>query len=539
MTTLADRVHVERRFQRSIRLEADVDQLSPLEGYVLQPTAQTAMATTLQLLSSGQGAFTWTGPYGGGKSSLALTLAGLFSSDGSVAAQARSVLGQTPGLEALSASKAGEWLPVVATGRRSDPVIVLREALEAAILRAPGKARRRRPKAYDSAGRDVLERIQREVDARPEGGVVLLVDEMGKLLEAVADDGGDLHIFQDLAELANRAEGRLLIVGILHQGFERYAQSLGARAQEDWAKIQGRFVDVPLVAAADEVIDLVGQAVQSDLEQPESVSTLSTEVAAAIRRRRKGVPDDLATRLGACWPLHPVSAALLGPISRRRFGQNERSVFGLLTSAEPAGFSEFLAQTSVDSTETFDPASLWDYLRVNLEPAILASPDGHRWATAAEIVDRSRQLDSLLHERVAKTVCLIDLFANGSGIAAEQPLIEACFPSEKDAVGQALQDLVDASVLIFRRHLDSYAVHAGSDFDIDQAIGDRLTARETLDVDALNRLARIRPILAKAHHHRTGTPRWFAASMVPLDGERVPPATWHVPEDAATAVSAG
>ncbi|MEM1346737.1 MAG: hypothetical protein AAGI34_19445, partial [Pseudomonadota bacterium] len=66
------------------------------------------------------------------------------------------------------------------------------------------------------------------------------------------------HIVQDVAELANRSEGRLLVIGFLHQAFERYAHRLGVSAQEDWAKIQGRFVDVPLVAGADEVIDLVG-----------------------------------------------------------------------------------------------------------------------------------------------------------------------------------------------------------------------------------------------------------------------------------------
>jgi len=534
MTLLADHVSVERRFQRSIRLDADVDQIAPLQGYVLQQTARTALATTARLIQAGQGAFTWTGPYGGGKSSLALALAGLVSGELSVAEQARELLHDTPGLEYWCAAPPGEWLSVVVTGRRCDPVVALREALETAIARGPGKARTRRPRSHDPAGHDILDRIHREIDARPRGGVLVIIDELGKFLEAAADDVGDLHVFQDLAEASNRAGGRLVLIGVLHQSFERYANVLGASVQDDWAKIQGRFVDIPLVAAADEVIDLVGQAIHSDLAHCGSLP-IAKDVAACIARRRSAVPEDLAARLDACWPLHPVTTALLGPISRRRFGQNERSVFGLLTSAEPKGFAEFLSETHVGSGETFDPAALWDYLRVNLEPAILASPDGHRWATAAEVVDRSRQFDSSAHERVAKTVCLIDLFANGSGIAAERSLVETCLNEAGCNIEQILRDLVGASILIYRRHLDSYAVHAGSDFNIDQAISERLAASEELDVEALNRLARLRPILAKAHHHRTGTPRWFDATMVPLLDDGVPKIALRAPEDAAGA----
>src|SRR3546814_14059416 len=69
----------------------------------------------------------------------------------------------------------------------------------------------------------------------------------------------------------------------------------------------------------------------------------------------------LAVRLSKCWPLHPVVAALLGPISRRRFGQNQRSLFGFLNSVEPFGFQSFLADTSYGDVR-FPVERLWDYL---------------------------------------------------------------------------------------------------------------------------------------------------------------------------------
>ena len=55
--------------------------------------------------------------------------------------------------------------------------------------------------------------------------------------------------------------------------------------------------------------------------------------------------------------------------SRARFAQNERSVFGFLSSAEPAGFQEFL-QTTEAGEATYDPAWLWDYLASNFGMAL-------------------------------------------------------------------------------------------------------------------------------------------------------------------------
>ena len=151
------------------------------------------------------------------------------------------------------------------------------------------------------------------------------------------------------------------IVGILHQAFEAYASRLGRQSRDEWAKVQGRFVDIPLVAAADEVIELVGKAINVENSTlPAEASHLAEKIAVAIRTRRPGTPATLADSLRACWPLHPVTAALLGPISRRRFGQNERSTFGFLASREPLGFVEFLNGYEAQWFTMYGPAAYWD-----------------------------------------------------------------------------------------------------------------------------------------------------------------------------------
>ena len=531
-TYLADHVSVAPRYQRSVRIDADFGQADPLSGYVLQGSARDALTTTLRLATNGQGAFTWTGPYGGGKSSLALALASYSLGRGPAFKEAKQLLCDVPEVTAVFGRAPKDWLCVSLSGRRGDPVADLREALASAIAGEPGHARTKRSKMEAADGRDIVERLQREVEARPKGGGLVIVDELGKYLEGAADHAIDIHFFQDLAEAANRSEGRLIVVGVLHQAFERYADRLGQSVQDEWRKIQGRFADVPIITAVDEVIELVGRAVTTERSHPQS-HPIAAIVASEIAERRPGVPKDLAERLDDCWPLNPAAAALLGPITRRRFSQNERSLFGFLASAEPSGFTEFLQRTTLASGRTFGPAELWDYLQVNLEPAIMASPDGHRWAQAAEAIARAGRDGTHLRLQIAKTVAVIDLFSNGSGLAASSRTIAASLGHSDADVEEQLADLVKISALVYRRHLGAYAIYAGSDFDIEGEIEARIAERGRLEIASLNDLASLQPILAKRHYAEYGTPRWFDAQIGELAPQGLGPKDVRVSAGAA------
>ena len=246
--------------------------------------------------------------------------------------------------------------------------------------------------------------------AHERDGLLVFVDEMGKVLEGAARDGHDIHFFQELAELASRSDGRLVVVGILHQAFDEYAHRLAREIRDEWAKIQGRFVDLAVNAAADEQISLLGRAIQNDGTRP-NLNGIYEDVA---RLTKRGDTEALQGLLRDCWPLHPVVASLLGPISRRRFGQNQRSLFGFLNSSEPWGFQEFLR--GAESNEVYAPDQLWDYLRLNLEPSIMASPDGHRWSVAADAVERCHAYGGdEVDLKVLKTLALIGLFQEQLG----------------------------------------------------------------------------------------------------------------------------
>ena len=512
---LSDRVCIARRFLRSIRIDSDFGNVASLEGFVCPKSSADILLTMVRHVSeTGQGAYTWTGPYGSGKSSLVIALSALLNGNAGLQREAAKVFGQKLTKTIRNTLPIGTrgWriLPVVA--RRDDPVAVIGEAVKRMGLVS------RQPRGGWTETKLVVA-LTNAASEMPgaHGGLILFIDEMGKFLEAAAQDGSDIYILQQLAEAASRSNGRFLVVGVLHQAFEEYTHRLSHEMRDEWAKIQGRFIDLTVNTAGEEQIDLISRAIESD-HRPKKPSALAFAVAGFARRDRTRDAEKLAVMLDACWPLHPVVPCLLGPISRRRFGQNQRSIFGFLNSSEPHGFQDFLNHTS--DGELYGADRLWDYLRVNLEPSILASPDGHRWAMAAEALERCEAIGGdALHIRLLKTIAVIDLFKERSGLVASSELLRTCFPEiAHSTLEKALTQLDKWSFTIFKKFLDAHSIFAGSDFDIDQAVRAALDEINGVDFRHLKSLAGLQPLLAKRHYHDTGALRWFDVNIVPVSG---------------------
>ena len=516
---LSDIVQISRQYQRSIRVDADIGRADALTGYICHSTATAVIdGMCKQLVGTNQRCFTWTGPFGGGKSSLAVALASALHPDKALRTKARQALrlNSKPAFDNAFPVQKG-WLIVPAVGRRGSVVA----ELHAALRRALGKTVDGRSKPNtQSLIADLLE----EAKSRPRDGALVIIDEMGKFLEASAlGSGDDVYFFQELAEAAARSEGRLVVVGVLHQSFAQYSARLGIDTRDDWTKVQGRYVDLPFVAASDEVVELIGRAIEAKVTPP-WMRDASKSIAEAIRSRRPAVGQNFATALEACWPLHPAMAALLGPISKRQFGQNERSTFGFLSSVEPHGFRSYLNSTMREEASWYRPSDYWDYLRSNLEPAILSSPDGHRWSQAVEAVERAEAKtgDALLVSLI-KNIAVIDLFRNGSGLAADAAVIRALFYDKTcGELDEALKKLAGLKVVLYKNYTGAWSAFEGSDFDIDAAIAQTLGASPGIDYARLAQLMGLHPVVAKRHYHETGSMRWMELSLCSIDhAERI------------------
>lgn len=514
--SLTNQVQVVRRFQRSIRIDTDLRDPKALEGFICpKSSADVLLTMSGHVQKTQQAAFTWTGPYGSGKSSLVVALSAALNGNAALRDEAATTLGK-PIINALwealpPKTKGWKILPVV--GQRAKPAEVIGAALIASGYIEKGRVRR----WTDDVLIETLMEIAQE-QPRSHGGLVVFLDEMGKFLEGAAQDGEDVYLFQRLAESAARSNGRLIVIGILHQAFDEYAQRLSRELRDEWTKVQGRFVDLVVSVAGDEQLDLLSRAISSNHSKIKKPSNLSSEIATIARAGRPATVNTFALTLEHCWPLHPVVSCLLGPISRRRFGQNQRSLFGFLNSAEPIGFQEFLRDASPE--DLYYPDRLWDYLRINLEASILASPDGHRWSMAVEAIERCERTEGAtpIHSKLLKTIAILDLFRERSGLSATKELLLASYREQFSGskIQEALKQIEKWSFVIFRKHMDAFAIYAGSDFDIEQALNEEMSSIREVNFKQLRTFAGLQPVLAKRHYHRTGALRWFDVDLIPL-----------------------
>ncbi len=505
----ANTVSIAKRFQRAIRIDADLGDVQTLKDYICPESSMHALQVMSGHVDSGQTAFTITGPYGSGKSSLVVALATLLQGDGKLSRHAKASIGKETASIVLNAfsPKAKPWKVLPIVGQYDQSIV---EVLDDKISESGFCPKR---KAGRRSERKVLETIVEAANSNPRSasGLAIFIDEMGMFLNAAAGEGRDISFFQHLAELAARSNNRLVVIGVLHQAFSDYARGLSQNTRNEWSKIQGRYVDITAATSRTEQIYLMGQAIRRSGKPTRGNQLLAKKVAGHVQGENRGI---LAHMLCACAPLHPIAACLIGPMSMSRFGQSQRSVFGFLNSSEPCGFQEFTQSPD----KYYTPDKLWDYLHINLETSIMASLDGHRWAVAAEAVSRCESANKKVELQVLKTIAIMDMFKEQSKLKPSKELLELSLPPGKEKeINAALRSLQKKSLAIYRRYTQSYAVYEGSDFDIGKAIKQANEEIIEINYETINELAQLKPIVAKRHYHSTGAMRVFDFAIVPLE----------------------
>ena len=501
MKKLSDVIKLNARFCRSININQDLDNAEILSNFICPTSFEFALLNITENVSkTGQAAFTWTGPYGSGKSSLALFLSALLGKKKELRAIASNLLkakARQTILSQLKVVKGWEVLPIV--GELKDAQALLKEA----IAKKTGK------KANNIF--NDLEAIAKRND-----GLLIFIDEMGKCLESAARGSGDVYFFQQLAEFASRSNGKIILIGILHQAFAEYARYLPHTLRDEWLKIQGRFVDMPINTVGEEQIELISRAISTSHSSKCIVNSVESTIQNISKNKVITSPTTLKKALVACWPVHPIVVSLLAQISRKRFGQNQRSIFSFLSSGEPKAFRDLINSTEYADENLYMPEDLFDYLRYNLESAILSSSDSKIWNVAVDALARCQAKGaSDQHIKVLKTMAVIDLFNGASGLSASEELLRSLYPHFN--LKKILKDLSDWSVIILKKHLNAYSIYEGSDFDIEAALNEAYSAIPSLEIQKLADIANFKPIIAKRHYHKFGCMRWFDVLLTPTE----------------------
>lgn len=542
---LTECIQVRTRFLRSIHLERDYAARSDGDDYILSATACDVVRRIGEGLSdeSTYRAFTVTGPYGAGKSAFAVFLTRLLCDAGQAGVaswrqlenvQPRLAADLKARIESTGSSPNTRLLPILITGRRAPAALCLAEGVLAGLSRFKGREAERQRDAVTRFISDIrsggnsdsrqLTGFLEDLAARARhcgyAGVLVLIDEMGKLFEfaARAPHRGDVFAVQEIAEQASRS-GRfpLLFVGFLHQGFEDYGQHLDSLTRREWAKIHGRFEDVRFLEPVEQVMRMVRRAVQwaeppsGELRKRlQQVARECAKSGIAPAGMSKAEFEELSV---ACYPLHPTTLVAL-PVIFRRFAQNERSLFSYLSSLEPGGFQEFLAENILSSEPVFVRLDrLFDHFTMNFGAGLFRQPHARRWMEAADVLERKEALQPL-HIQVVKAIGVLGALSDLCHLRSGEQMISAALDDSSKPtarIRRTLQDLRERSILTYRAYNDTYRIWEGSDVDIDDRVDEgrrKVRGAIRLAVD-LEKYLEKRPIVARRHSFETGTLRYF------------------------------
>jgi hypothetical protein len=487
-------------------------------------------------------AFSLIGPYGAGKSAFGVFLASLLHMSPS---NRRRLLAEytNGGLPESQMYDAPILHPVLVSGNNSS----LRRAIMSALVALSESLPPLRDKRLKLPR--LLSEMAQKQDIDPQSvadmfletsalvagrtafrGLVLIIDELGQFLDYAARhrDESDMFTLQTLAETITRATSiPNLIVTILHQAFDRYASAASATRRVEWAKVQGRFVELPFQEPPIQILRMVGAALCPAVDDPLAHIRYEWADRIAENARRSGLCppeisyDEWRTLVARAYPLHPTVLVAL-PLLVRQLAQNERSLFAFLTSHEPWSVQDFLASVPFHRNETphvYRLPHLYAYVHATLGASLFGRARGQRWAELAEARALLSQHEDVLVD-VLTTIGTLNALGQDRGLRASRSLISFALADalEHDAIESALNELETRKHITYRHHRSSFVLWEGSDLDIDgmthearRDLGDRYTLVRLLQEYALPE-----PLVARRHSYRTGAVRCFRGRFVDI-----------------------
>lgn len=511
-------IQINDKYKSSVRLDSLSDNYSEfVDALILHGTLQNTLQTVCsELQSSAQRAFTVTGPYGSGKSTLAAFLSGIIGTDKRHREASLAKLAGLSGLqESLNNSftyKKG-WAVVKHVCSLNDPADSIAKTVLSELDKESEDI-----SASTLQSTEALKSIEATLKkaSKKHDGVLILLDELGKALDYQSNNDGDLYFFQELADLAQKSKTPVVIIGFLHQAFSQYAKGKNALTQQEWAKVQGRYRDLSYNPTVDESLVLIGDSIKVNDKIANKLSGKYESLVKAVVSEYPKITSSEAALINAL-PLDPLVSLLLGPISRRRFSQNERSIFGFLASSERYGFRWFL-ENEWDSKKIslYSPSLLWDYLESNLGHLINSSPDGKAWLEALDSLHRASQKGTDLHVSITTLVALVSIFGQTHQLFATKKLLQAYFELHEfkaNEVSKALTDLEEWAIVIFRKRHNALFIFQGSDIDVNNLVLQEVEAIQG-GVAWAHECNTPTHILASSHYHKKGAMRWANATFL-------------------------
>lgn len=523
-------IRINSRFLRSTQLERDFNDPQAVSGYCVTAETTRHLKRLSNAFAPGSSNRAWriTGDFGSGKSSFALVLANLL---------ARRSKDLPPEVRALRhdlglANNAPKLLPVLITGTREPlSLAVLRAILDSLKRSVDGRrqlksiprieALMKEPLIEDRKAILAIEAASRElVTKQLFGGVVLIIDELGKFLEyaALNPERQDVYFLQSLGEAATRSgSNAITVLGLLHQGFAVYADKLSDSSQREWEKVAGRYEELVFNQPLNQIALLLANALQVDVaETPRGWKTRAqADMAEAVDLGIFGSDAGKMALRDLAPALYPLHSTVLPVLTKffRRFGQNERSLFSFLLSSEPHALQDF-ASRDANLENIYRLDHFYDYAAHNFDHRLSSQSFRSHWSHIDAVICSSANEEDLT-QAILKTIGILNVVET-SELAPTRDLVALAL-GNPEGLDEKLRSLQKRG-LLFSRGRRGYALWANTSVNLEQAYQEAIetvTKAPPIATIVQDRLD-VRPVVARRHYIKHGNLRHCSVQFATL-----------------------
>ena len=285
---------------------------------------------------------------------------------------------------------------------------------------------------------------------------------------------------------------------------------MGGWIEAEWSRSSERYEELSFGSSTEQSLFMLARAVEPTQDHTNAVRRRARKIyRESVDHGLFAVPrEDVVQIAPNLYPLHPAAVAALS-LAIRRFGQNERSLFGFLQSLEPASLKRFAHSTVYGADNWYLVPSVFDHLAATIGDSPIGDR-ARRWSLAFDALASAAGLPRD-YQDVLKTVALVAILEPLPGFVADAGTIAWALNVNKAQVQPILDELAKRNLIYRRPHRGDYSLWSSSSVDLSRWLDEaRAKIRAPERLDAISTLLKsARPVVAHRHYHATGTLRTF------------------------------
>ena len=335
-----------------------------------------------------------------------------------------------------------------------------------------------------------LEQIFEQLDAQGYG-IVYIYDEFGRFLQTLSLEKvyTTMQNIQDFTELIDHGVSNIRSVLIAHKDIQYYFTDKNLFIDE-FQRIEKRFKKHYISSNRDIFFSFAEKMISNLRSNKVNNASYVQEQLNYLRKYSLYTLNRIELEevlIKGCYPMHPVTIALLQPLSNA-FGQNERTLFSFLDTSDTFGLKNHLK--TVDGV--YYAWKLFDFFFPNIQdPLYLDSTYGQlrnyiknytRISTTLEPDDYQKMLN------VMKFITIWQITGQHTVQSLTNEFISYSTGYTIEEIKEILVQLKDYKILRYNRMWEQWEIYEGSSVDLEQKITEQISSIKLTTYEKCNAL---------------------------------------------------